>query len=310
LERSSEHPLGAAIVRAAEERGVVLERAREFMSYGGRGAEAEVDGRAVLAGNRALMDERGVDVAPLVQAAERMAAAGRTPVYVAVDGAAQGVLAIADPVKPGSAAAVRALRALGLDVVMLTGDTERTALAIAREVGIERVLAGVRPAGKVEEVKRLQAAGAGQTADIRKFEEVGTMPAAPHAAIAEALAFHQAIGIERKAARLRYLTLRWANALKGNPRIRIHSSLEPGQTWGLALVGVDGIQASALSQFLMDKYRVIVVAIAGGAPPSQVFDFQGLRVTPNVYTTLEEIDTFVTGMQDALQNGVPGAAKA
>ena len=156
----------------------------------------------------------------------------------------------------------------------------------------------------------LQAAGAGQTADIRKFEEVGTMPAAPHAAIAEALAFHQAIGIERKAARLRYLTLRWANALKGHPRIRIHSSLEPGQTWGLALVGVDGIQASALSQFLMDKYRVIVVAIAGGAPPSQVFDFQGLRVTPNVYTTLEEIDTFVAGMQDALQNGVPGAAKA
>ena len=125
-----------------------------------------MDGRAVLAGNRALMDERGVDVAPLVQAAERMAAAGRTPVYVAVDGAAQGVLAIADPVKPGSAAAVRALRALGLDVVMLTGDTERTALAIAREVGIERVLAGVRPAGKVEEVKRLQAAGAGPVAMV------------------------------------------------------------------------------------------------------------------------------------------------
>jgi Cu+-exporting ATPase len=166
LEQSSEHPLGAAIVRAAEERGVVLARAREFMSYGGRGAEAEVDGRAVLAGNRALMDERGVDVAPLVQAAERMAAAGRTPVYVAVDGAAQGVLAIADPVKPGSAAAVRALRALGLDVVMLTGDTERTALAIAREVGIERVLAEVGPAGKVEEVKRLQAAGAGPVAMV------------------------------------------------------------------------------------------------------------------------------------------------
>src|SRR3989449_8820117 len=104
----------------------------------------------------------------------------------------------------------------------------------------------------------LQAASARQANDIRKFEEIGTSPAATHAAIAEALAFHQAIGVERKAARLRYLTLRWANALKGNSRIRIHSSLEPGQTWGLATVGIDGIDARALAQFLMDKYRIVV----------------------------------------------------
>ena len=156
----------------------------------------------------------------------------------------------------------------------------------------------------------LQAAGAGSNTNIRKFEEVGTMPAAPHAAIAEALAFHQAIGGERKAARLRYLTMRWADALKSNARIKIHSSLEPGQTWGMALVGIDGIPAPALAQFLMDKYRIIVVGIQGGAPPAQVFDYNGLRVTPNVYTTLEEIDTFIAGMQDALANGVPGAAKA
>jgi len=151
----------------------------------------------------------------------------------------------------------------------------------------------------------LQAASERRSHDIRKFEEVGTMPAAPHAAIAEALAFHQAIGAERKAQRLRYLTLRWANALKANPRIKIHSSLEPGQTWGMAMVGVDGINTQALSKFMFDKYRIIVNGVVGGTPPGQVFDYQGLRVTPNVYSTLEEIDTFVDAMQDGLKNGVP-----
>ena len=150
----------------------------------------------------------------------------------------------------------------------------------------------------------LQAAAASRSGDIRKFEEVGTMPAAPHAAIAEALAFHQAIGGDRKAARLRYLTLRWANALKSNPRIKIFSSLEPGQTWGMALVGIDGVDTRALSQFMWDKYRIIVNAAVGGQPPAQVYDYQGLRVTPNVYTTLEEIDTFATAMQEAAKNGV------
>jgi selenocysteine lyase/cysteine desulfurase len=151
----------------------------------------------------------------------------------------------------------------------------------------------------------LQAAAASRSGDIRKFEEVGTMPAAPHAAIGEALAFHQGIGGERKAARLRYLTLRWANALKANARVRIHSSLEKGQTWGMAMVGIDGIDTRALSQFMWDRYRIIVTAAVGGTPPAQVYDYQGLRVTPNIYTTLGEIDTFVTAMDDAITNGVP-----
>jgi len=150
----------------------------------------------------------------------------------------------------------------------------------------------------------LQAAGPKQTDDIRKFEEIGTSPAATHAALAEALAFHQAIGVDRKSARLRYLTMRWANELKSEPRIRIHSSLEPGQTWGLATVGIDGIDSRALAQFLMDKYRIIIVGLVGGTPPAQVFDYQGLRVTPNIYTTQEEIDTFVHAMRDAIRNGI------
>jgi len=152
----------------------------------------------------------------------------------------------------------------------------------------------------------LQAAPELQDDDIRKFEAIGTHPWAIRAALGEALAYHQAIGTERKAARLRYLTLRWANALKVHPRIKILTDLsEPAQAWAVAAVNIEGIDVRDLSKFLMDKYRIIVVALVGGAPPNQVFDYQALRVSPNIYTTLEEIDTFVEGMEDAMKNGVP-----
>ncbi len=159
LERASEHPLGEAVVEAASGRGLALSEPREFRSWGGRGAAAVVDGRAVLAGNVALMEERGVDVSGLARAAERLAAQARTPVYAAADGVALGVLGIADPVKPGSARAIERLRALGLEVVMLTGDDRRTAEAVARGLGLDRVLAEVRPADKAAEIARLQEAG-------------------------------------------------------------------------------------------------------------------------------------------------------
>ena len=152
----------------------------------------------------------------------------------------------------------------------------------------------------------LQAAPEQQDDDIRKFEAIGTHPWAIRAALGEALAYHQAIGGERKAARLRYLTLRWANALKVHPRIKILTDLsEPAQAWAIAAVNIEGIDVADLSKFLMDKYRIIVVALKGGAPPNQVFDYQCLRISPNIYTTLEEIDTFVGAMEDALKNGVP-----
>jgi selenocysteine lyase/cysteine desulfurase len=122
------------------------------------------------------------------------------------------------------------------------------------------------------------------------------MPAAPRLAIAEALAFHRAIGAERKAARLRYLTMRWVNALKVRPRIQILSNVEPGQTWGLAMVGIEGMEPTKISSYLFEKYRIIVMAAMTGELPAQRFDYQGIRVTPNVYTTLTEIDTFVTAM--------------
>ena len=154
----------------------------------------------------------------------------------------------------------------------------------------------------------LQAAPEQQDSDIRKFESIGTHPWAIRAALGESLAFHQAIGADRKAARLRYLTLRWANALKANPRIKILSDLsEPAQCWGVAAVYIDGIDIRQLAKFMMDKYRIVVVPLVGGAPPNSVFDYQALRVSPNVYTTLEEIDTFVEAMEDAAKNGVPEA---
>ncbi len=151
----------------------------------------------------------------------------------------------------------------------------------------------------------LQAAPERHDSDIRKFEEIGTSPAATKAAINEAIAFQQAIGIERKAARLRYLTLRWANELKKSPRIRLHSSLEPGQTWGLAVVSIDGVDSNKLVTHLWDEYRIVITSVGHENEKTPSLSYRGLRVTPNIYTPLEEIDTFVEAMQNVVKNGLP-----
>ncbi|PYQ99761.1 MAG: aminotransferase V [Acidobacteria bacterium] len=151
----------------------------------------------------------------------------------------------------------------------------------------------------------LQAAPERRDNDIRKFEEIGTSPAATKAAINEAIAFQQAIGIERKAARLRYLTLRWANELKKNPRIKLHSSLEPGQTWGLAVVSINGVDSNKLVTHLWDKYRIVIVSVGHDNEKTPSLSYHGLRVTPNIYTPLEEVDTFVEAMQNVVKNGLP-----
>ncbi len=156
VEHASEHPLAEAIVRAAQARGLALPVVDQFEAVPGRGALGIVDGRSVVVGNRALLAEWAIDAAPLVPRAEELAAAGRTVVYVAVDGALRGLIAIADPVRDSSRRAIDQLRQMGLTVVMLSGDTERTARAVAREVGIDRLVAGVLPDGKVAAVKRLQ----------------------------------------------------------------------------------------------------------------------------------------------------------
>jgi Cu+-exporting ATPase len=158
-ERSSEHPLGEAIVRGAEERGISLVDPSEFDSVTGRGIEATVDGRSVLVGTSQLLTERGVDGSGLESDAARLAEEGKTAIYAAVDGMPAGVVAVADTLKEDSPRAVRALRDLGLEVVMMTGDNRRTAEAVARQVGIGRVLAEVLPEDKAAEIQRLQDEG-------------------------------------------------------------------------------------------------------------------------------------------------------
>jgi Cu+-exporting ATPase len=159
LESASEHPLADAIVRHARDGGLTLTPAEHFRSVTGRGAVAIVAGHEVLVGNEALLAERSIDVAPLCDDAARLAEQARTPVYVAIDGALAGLLAIADPIKATSRDAIATLRRRGLDVVMLTGDTQRTAGAVAREAGIGHVIAGVLPEGKVDAIRRLQQEG-------------------------------------------------------------------------------------------------------------------------------------------------------
>jgi P-type Cu+ transporter len=159
LETASEHPLAEAIVRRAREQGLALTEPEGFDSLTGRGAAGKVDGVLVRVGNERLMSESSVDVGPLAAEAERLARAGRTPMYVALDGALCGIVAVADPIKAGSRGALARMRHLGLELVMLTGDHRQTAEAIAREAGIEHVVAEVLPAGKIAEIRRLQAEG-------------------------------------------------------------------------------------------------------------------------------------------------------
>jgi Cu+-exporting ATPase len=159
VERASEHPLAEAVVKAASERGVALAQPESFEAEAGRGVRAVVDGKTVLVGSPRYMDEQGIALGALAAEVEALQAQARTAVLVAVDGRAAGAIGIADTVKEGSREAVAALRALGLEVVMVTGDNQRTAEAIAREVGIERVLADVLPDQKVNAVKALQEEG-------------------------------------------------------------------------------------------------------------------------------------------------------
>jgi Cu+-exporting ATPase len=157
-EKSSEHPIAAAIVAAATDRGIPLATPTRFDAVTGRGVEATVDGRQLLLGNASLLQSRGVTVSADEQVAA-LAAQGKTPVLAAIDGRFAGILAVADPIKPESPAAIAALRRLGLEVVMITGDNRRTAEAVAKQTGIDRVLAEILPEGKAAEVQRLQAAG-------------------------------------------------------------------------------------------------------------------------------------------------------
>ncbi len=159
LEQASEHPLAEAIVEGAKKRGISLEKVEDFSAVAGQGVLGTVQGRKVLAGNRKMMEENGISADSLEEAAGRLAEEGKTALYIAADGALLGLVAAADQVKKTSAQAIREMEKMGLSVVMLTGDNERTAKAIQKQLGISRVVAEVLPQDKEREVRRLQEEG-------------------------------------------------------------------------------------------------------------------------------------------------------
>jgi Cu+-exporting ATPase len=159
VESLSEHPLADAITRNARERKISLSTPEGFQSATGRGVTGSVDGMRVAAGNARLMRDLGIDTSPLQADFDRLTSDGRTAIFVAIDGALGAVVAVADPIKTTSREAISRFHDLGLEVVMLTGDNQRTADAVARQAGIDRVIAGVLPDGKVAEIERLQQSG-------------------------------------------------------------------------------------------------------------------------------------------------------
>jgi Cu2+-exporting ATPase len=159
LERESEHPLAAAVVRAADARSLPAPRATRFENVEGHGARAEVDGHRVVVGNGRLMTTEDTELGPLAKERDRLAAGGRTAVFAAIDGRVAAIIAMADEPRPTAAAAVKALHDLGVEVVMLTGDNQATADRIAAQLGIDTVIAEVLPSDKAANIRKLQAGG-------------------------------------------------------------------------------------------------------------------------------------------------------
>lgn len=157
LENSSEHPLARAVVAKANENGAEIQKSTDFRAVTGRGITGTVNGHPVAVGTRALMDQEGIECASADEAAAELEQKARTTMLIAADGNVVGILGLADTLKPGSVNAVKELRSMGFEVVMISGDNQRTAAAIGEQAGIDRVLAGVMPDRKAEEIKRIQA---------------------------------------------------------------------------------------------------------------------------------------------------------
>ena len=158
-EKGSEHPLGEAIVRAAIDRGYQLCELESFNAIPGHGIEVSIEGKQILLGNKKFMSEKTIDASSLSEASDQLAYDGKTPMYMAIDGQLAGIIAVADTVKESSKKAIETLHQMGIKVAMITGDNQKTADAIARQVGIDLVLAEVLPADKANEVKKLQETG-------------------------------------------------------------------------------------------------------------------------------------------------------
>ena len=254
-ERPSEHPLAAAVVAGARSREILLTEPAGFDSITGKGVRAKVDGRSILIGNPALLRGAGIDTTAMEAEADRLAADGKTPLLVAVDGKPAGVIAVADTLKEESVAAVASLRALGLEVVMITGDNRRTAAAIARQVGIGRVLAEVLPDRKAAEIRRLQSEG-------RRVAMVGDgindAPALAQADVGMAIGTGTDIAIESSD-----ITL-ISGALTG-----VSTAIQ------LSRATMRNIRQNLVFAF---AYNVIGIPIAAGV----LYPFVGLRLSPMI----------------------------
>ncbi len=269
-ERGSEHPLGEAIVRHARERGLEVADVGSFEAEAGQGVRAIVAGHAVLVGRAAFL---GVESVMLHGAAERLAAAGKTPVYVALDGRAVAVIAIADTLKAGSAAAVAELHRLGLTVVMLTGDNETTARSIAAEAGVDRVVADVRPDEKAAQVRALQAEG---QAVAMVGDGVNDAPALASADVGVAIGTGTDVAIESAAVTLMSGDLRGvvtAIALSRSTMRNIKQNL----FWAFA-------------------YNVILIPVAMGA----LYPFTGMLLDP-IFAAAAMALSSVTVVSNALR---------
>lgn len=151
---------------------------------------------------------------------------------------------------------------------------------------------------KIEALWPLMAGNPGQEKDIRKYEEIGTHPAANYLAIADALTFHQGIGQANKAERLRYLFNSWAKPLRKYDNVHMNTSFNPKFACGLANIQIKGVDSGKIGTHMWNKHRIIIT-------PIKHAEFEGLRITPHVYTTMEEIERFVTAMEDVIKNGLP-----
>ena len=158
-EKGSEHPLGEAIVKGAEEKGIELKKVDFFRAVPGYGIQVKIDGKDILLGNKKLMDESKISLENLKETSDKLAGDGKTPMYVTINGSMAGIIAVADTVKESSRRAIEKLHDMGIEVAMITGDNKRTAEAIGKQVGIDRILAEVLPQDKANEVKKLQGEG-------------------------------------------------------------------------------------------------------------------------------------------------------
>ena len=281
-ERGSEHPLGEAIVRfAAEERGIELPEATDFASTGGQGIRALVAGHDVLVGRAGYLETAGIDLMALRFAAEGLASLGKTPVYVGLDGRAAAVVAIADTLKAGSAAAVAELHRLGLQVVMLTGDNETTARAIARQAGVDRVLADVRPDEKAAQVRSLQAKG---TLVAMVGDGVNDAPALAQADVGIAIGTGTDVAIESAAVTLMSGDLRGlvtAIALSRSTMRNIRQNLFWAFAYNTALIPLAAGALYPFAGILLDPiFAAAAMALSSVTVVSNALRLRRFRPTP------------------------------